>query len=131
MAPDPSIGNIRTPSRVRIGRREKRLILWAGRAGGSGSSIADEGGFDGADPRLRLRRVRHAVRRALGGRSWPRRHRRSYRSFDDVAAEATRVHVAPGPDGEIRGLLGGDGGGAPLRDPAARAPCERGGRPTA
>src|SRR5207249_8057358 len=98
-------GWTRRPSRARLrgGRRERDARRTRGEP----------------DPRLRLRRLRHALRRALGGRGGPRDHERSGDPLGHVAAEAARVHVAAGADGHLRRLLGSHRGGAPLRDPPA------------
>src|SRR5437899_212205 len=82
-----------------------------------------------ADSRLRLRRVRHALRRPFGRRGGPRDHARPGGPLGDLAPEAARVHVAPRADGPLRGLLGRDRGGAAPRDPAAWPDRER--RPAA
>ena len=68
--------------------------------------------------RLRLRRLRHAVRFQLRGRSLPRQDRRPRRrAVGAVAAETAAIHLASQPDGKVRRFLARHGRGArPLHE---------------
>src|SRR5438034_1245698 len=88
-------------------------------------------GASGGHPRLRLRRVRDALRRALRGRGRTRVHGGSPRALRPLAPEAARVHVAPLAHGALRGLLGGDGGRVALQRQAPGPPGKRRGSGTA
>ena len=78
-----------------------------------------------APPRLRLRRLRDAVRRPLGGGGGARGDLGPAGALPALAPEAARVHVAALADGPLRGLLGGDRSGPALRAAPARRRRER------